>query len=244
MTFTLLAVCEEEVLVHLEDIASLCPVPKKMTQKYRIRPFKVQDSERVKEIYLDAHNSFIFPAFLAGLQKPYIAVPTLLAVHCIATTMHSLWMATIVLVVLALGVYASYRVKFIDHLNHSLTTDLNDIANFYHSGLDESSFWVAEIDANVVGFVGFRQLDGATVELQRLTVAPEYRRRGIGEHLCRQAIAYYKRKKFQKIVLECTEVHLAGKCLYAKLGFNMKDCVASPFALSAISLEHYYLILT
>lgn len=243
MTVTLLTAGADVVLVQLEDITSLSPISKKMVRRYLIRPFRPQDSTRVKDIYVKAHNSFIFPAFLAGLQKPYIVVPSLFALHCVATVMDSLWMATALLVLLAVGVYVSYRVKFMDHLNHSLTTDIKNINKFYHSGLDESSFWVAEIDGNVVGFVGFRQIDGATVELQRLTVATEHRRRGIGESLCRQAIAYYKRKKFQKIVLECTEVHLAGKSLYAKLGFNMKDCVASPFALSAILLEHFYLIL-
>lgn len=243
MTVTLIA-GSERVKMNPEDVGFLRPISKTMTQLYKIRPFKVQDSKKIQEIYVKAHNSFIFPAFLAGLQKTFIVVPTLLAVQCIATIMGSLWMGIIILVMLLLGVYFSYRVKFMDHLDHSLTTDLKDIDKFYRSCLDESSFWVVEVDGNLVGFVGVRQLDGTTVELQRLTVAPEYRRRGIGENLCRQVISHYKRKQFQRLVLECTEVHLAGKSLYAKIGFNMKDCVPAPFALSAIILEHYSLNLT
>lgn len=242
MTVTLTAgvkVMYPENSVHHERIS-----PKKTQASFNIRPFQVTDTKTIQDIYLEAHNSFIFPAFVAGLQKPYIIVPVLLIVQCFTAIMESLYIGIAVLFMLALGVYLSYRVKFMDHLNHSMTTDLENIEKFYQSGSDESSFWVAEIDGKVVGFVGMKQRDSTIIELQRLTVARHYRRRGIGENLCRNVISLYRRKNFQQLILECTEVHLAGKSLYAKLGFNVEERIAAPFALSAITLEHYSLNLT
>jgi len=213
-------------------------------QPLNMRPFQAPDKEEIQKVYLEAHNSFIFPAFLAGLKKPYIVIPALLITQLLVMAMQSFWMGIKVLAILALSVYFSYRIKFMDHVNHSLTTDLDDIEKFYQSDNDESSFWVVEVGGRLVGFVGVKQRDTTTIELQRLTVAPQYRRRGIGEKMCRHVISFYKRKKFKKLVLECTEVHLAGKNLYMKLGFNVDECLVAPFALSAITLEHYSLSLT
>ncbi|XP_020917466.1 N-acetylaspartate synthetase-like [Exaiptasia diaphana] len=232
-------------VMYPEDIVNYKRASPKRTQtSFNIRPFQVADTKTIQDVYLEAHNSFIFPAFEAGLQKPYINVPALLFVHCLTTITESLYIGIGLLFILVVGVYLSYRVKFMNHLNHSMTTDLHDIENFYQCGSDESSFWVAEIAGKVVGFVGMKQRDSTTIELQRLTVAPQYRRRGIGESLCRNVISFYKRKKFQQLILECTEVHFAGKSLYAKLGFNIDERIAAPFALSAITLEHYSLNLT
>ncbi|XP_031556499.1 probable N-acetyltransferase camello [Actinia tenebrosa] len=211
---------------------------------FKMRPFRFSDNQEIQKIYLEAHQSFVFPAFISGLLNPYIFSPALLVAHLVAIGTGSIIFALGALAFFITAIYVSYDLKVMNHINHSLSTDLDNIGSFYQSGRDESSFWVVETEGRVAGFVGVIQRDGATVELQRLTVAAEFRRRGIGEKLCRHVISFYKRKKFRKLILECTEVHIAGKNLYVKLGFDVHERVQDPFALSAITLEHYSLNLT
>ena len=48
---------------------------------------------------------------------------------------------------------------------------------------EKISFWVAEVDEKVVGFIAFEGFDDKTAEVQLLAVHPGYQNRGIGTRL-------------------------------------------------------------
>ncbi|XP_032240377.1 N-acetyltransferase family 8 member 2 [Nematostella vectensis] len=209
--------------------------------KHNVRRFRQEDQNQIRQIYLDAQRSIIKAAFVAGIQKPFITIPALFLTRLVAAVT-SVWLALIGLGLIVSAVYISYYLKFMQHINHALETDLADISKSY--SVEKSSFWVVERNNEVAGFVGVVHRDTSTIELQRLTVAPEYRRQGIAESLCRYVIALYAEMKLLRLRLECTESHDAAKNLYRKLGFTLTDCVTDPYALSAVTLEHHSINLT
>ncbi len=58
-------------------------------------------------------------------------------------------------------------------------------------------------------------------EIANLAVAPECRRRGIGEALLKEGLSRMKEKGCQCFFLEVRETNLAAQALYAKLGFKV-----------------------
>lgn len=221
----------------------VCSADKKV--QYILRPLKKEDKDQIRRIYHDAQASRIFTAFLFGMGKTQLVLPTLLLLK----TMSILFCLIHVFAVFLLGtlicaMYISYYHRFMQHINMSLESDLANPFEFYMSSSDESNFWIIQTpDGKVVAFVGARQRDSFTVELQRLSVAEKFRRKGLGEWLCRHLIAHYKDKNYKCIELELTEAHRQAKQLYRKLGFCFVSKFTSPYVLSDITLEKHRLIL-
>ena len=211
--------------------------------RYRLRPLQENDQEQVRKIYHDAQSSRIFTAFLFGMGKTRLVLPVLLVLKG-AAIMFSLKDIAILLVGISLCVmYLSYRWRFMQHIGASLESDLANPYQIYMSTRDESNFWVIETNGKVVAFVGAKQQDSFTIELQRLSVAEDFRRNGLGEWLCRHLVAHYRAKDYRRVVLELTEAHRPAKKLYSKLGFSFVKEFSSPYALSDITLESHCLLL-
>lgn len=109
---------------------------------------------------------------------------------------------------------------------------------------DMDTFWVATSgeasDAFLMGSVGiqtFRAGDvigfghplvaewkqrGRVVELRRLRVAPEARRRGLGTRLSQTVIEWARTQRYDLLVVNTTTPQLPARRLYAGLGFHEK----------------------
>ena len=79
--------------------------------------------------------------------------------------------------------------------------DLDHLVSGYFECKD-SGFWVAEIDAIIVGMIGVQRVSDDSAEIRRLRVRDGFRRKGIGSSLMEQAIAFCKEKQFLKVVLD------------------------------------------
>lgn len=225
-------------------ISAKCCLSQSEKGKFLLRPLEQKDKEEVRRIYHDAQASRIFTAFLFGIGKTHLVLPALLVLKAMAILFSLTDITVWLLGVLTFAMYLSYHHRFMQHIGTSLESDLADPYQFYMSTKDESNFWVIETEGKVVAFVGAKQQDSFTVELQRLSVVAEFRRKGLGEWLCRHLIAHYKEKNYRRVELELTEAHKQAKQLYSKLGFCFVNKFTSPFALSDITLEKHCLILS
>lgn len=97
--------------------------------------------------------------------------------------------------------------------------DLHHIAKVYLTGA--GNFWLAGWDHVPVGHIGAQDIGGA-VELRRMYVRAEYRRRGIGAQLIRTLIAHSHNLGVSTIELS-TAADGLGRPLYAAVGFQVVD---------------------
>ncbi len=107
-------------------------------------------------------------------------------------------------------------------LDENKNPDLNDIARAYAAGL----FLVARREEEVIGTGAFRPLDGDTVEVVRMSVRADLRRRGIGRAiltgLCRRA----RCRGYRRVILETTATWHDAIAFYRAFGFRVTHRVA------------------
>lgn len=84
-------------------------------------------------------------------------------------------------------------------------------------------YFLYKIGGKVTGCVAFEQPDPETAYLNRLSVLPPYRRRGIGAALVRHIIDYARSKQVRIISIGIIAAHADLKSWYAGLGFIEKE---------------------
>ena len=78
---------------------------------------------------------------------------------------------------------------------------------------------VAQTSRGVAGYLVGREA-GGTGEVLNLAVAPESRRRGIGDALLQSGLAAFRRSKVDEVFLEVRESNLSALALYTRHGFR------------------------
>ena len=87
---------------------------------------------------------------------------------------------------------------------------------------EKISFWVAEVDEKVVGFIAFEYFDDKTAEVQLLAVHPGYQNRGIGTRLNTFAL---QKMKENGVILAVVGTggdgsHAPARASYEKAGYT------------------------
>lgn len=103
----------------------------------------------------------------------------------------------------------------------------------------EVYFLYRENEVNMGG-VAFEQPDSQTSYLNRLSVLPEYRRRGIGEKLAKYIFDFSRTRNIQTVSIGIIAKHIALKKWYLKLGFTegeTKSFDHLPFDVTYMSYE-------
>ena len=86
------------------------------------------------------------------------------------------------------------------------------------------SLWVVAMDGQtLVGYVGSQTVLG-WADMMNLAVAPQYRRRGIGEELVKQLIDRLLKNDVSCLTLEVRVSNTPAVALYEKLGFVEVGC--------------------
>ncbi len=84
-------------------------------------------------------------------------------------------------------------------------------------------YFLYETGSRTAGCVAFEQPDSETAYLNRLSVLPSCRQRGIGAALVRFIIDYARSKRVRTISIGIIAAHAALKNWYAGLGFIEKE---------------------
>ena len=102
-------------------------------------------------------------------------------------------------------------------IDPTLNPDLDDIGAYY----EDATFLVAWFDGRIIGSGALIPKSDQVAEIVRMSVSPEFRRRGIGrqilERLCQEA----KALGFQRIVLETTSTWSEVIAFYKRFGFRI-----------------------
>ncbi len=86
-------------------------------------------------------------------------------------------------------------------------------------GQEGSKFYVVENGSRLIGSIGIRSLDRHTCELRKFYVLKEFRGRGLGGRLLRQALIFAIEKSYKSIQLEVSSKHVQAIHLYESYGF-------------------------
>lgn len=77
---------------------------------------------------------------------------------------------------------------------------------------------------SLAGCIGLRKIDDTTCEMKRLYVKPEFRKKGIGEHLVKKIIIDAGETGYSKMRLDTLPFLEAATKIYKKYGFREIPC--------------------
>jgi ribosomal protein S18 acetylase RimI-like enzyme len=104
-------------------------------------------------------------------------------------------------------------------IREDLNPDLDDIGRSYAPGY----FVLAWAGDALVGTGGLLPWDGATVQIQRVSVASELRRRGVGSLIVADLLGAAEARGFDRVILETTESWTEIVAFWKRQGFQPFD---------------------
>jgi GNAT superfamily N-acetyltransferase len=105
------------------------------------------------------------------------------------------------------------------YIARSIDEEIGCIALYY--GTRGGGFWVARDGADLVGMFGLEPASSGGMELRRMYVAPEARRRGIAHAMLRFAEAETVRCGADRLVLSTSELQAEALALYRSAGYQL-----------------------
>lgn len=107
----------------------------------------------------------------------------------------------------------------------ALNVDLNSIGDVYGGN---NTFWVAESEGQIVGTGGL-VVGTAIAEVVRMSVARNYRRRGVGKEILNRLYADAQSASVERLVLETTASWSGVVQFYVNFGFELSHETDGPF---------------
>ena len=101
----------------------------------------------------------------------------------------------------------------------ALSEEIDRIADYYSER--GGGFWVAMDGNRVVGTFGLEPSSATAMELRRMYVAPDARRRGIARTMLRQAEEECRRRERSTLELSTSELQDEALSLYRSAGYQM-----------------------
>jgi putative acetyltransferase len=110
------------------------------------------------------------------------------------------------------------RRRFEHYIALAVHEEIGRIADYYDPSVG-SSFWVARSGAALVGMFGLERVDVDTVELRRMYVSPDHRRRGLARLMLAHAEDVARLQDYTRIELSTSEMQGAALALYEGAGY-------------------------
>ncbi len=110
--------------------------------------------------------------------------------------------------------------KFEAYIARSLAEEIDRIAEYY--GERKGGFWIAESAGAIVGMFGLEPDGPGAMELRRMYVAPEARRRGIARQMLRFAEDECRGRGVQSLTLSTSELQGEAVALYRAAGYRLQ----------------------
>ena len=109
--------------------------------------------------------------------------------------------------------------RFEDYICQSIRDEIGRIPEYYQS--HGGSFWIATCENALAGMFGLERKDVGIMELRRMYVAPEKRRRGIAREMLRFAEAHCRSQGARELHLSTSELQQAALSLYRASGYRL-----------------------
>lgn len=85
--------------------------------------------------------------------------------------------------------------------------------------LQDRKYFVAKLNGNTIGFLGFEDL-GEELNILKVAVVPEFRKNKVASKLMERTIEYFEKSPAKQIFLEVRKSNLVAQKLYEKFGFK------------------------
>jgi GNAT superfamily N-acetyltransferase len=128
------------------------------------------------------------------------------------------------------------------YIARSLIEEIDRLADYY--GERNGGFWVAVDGQKVVGMFGLEAVGEAAMELRRMYVDPDLRRRGIGKRMLHFAEQECRKRNRSRIDLSTSELQRDALSLYLNAGYDqVRDEVAVTASNKTLGggIRRYYL---
>jgi putative acetyltransferase len=108
---------------------------------------------------------------------------------------------------------------FEGYIARSLEEEIDRVSDYYRER--EGGFWVAVEGENIVGMFGLESSGDRAMELRRMYVDPDLRRRGIARNMLRFAEEECRRRGRSRMVLSTSELQQEALSLYRNAGYEL-----------------------
>ncbi len=119
--------------------------------------------------------------------------------------------------------------------------DLADVPGFYQQG--RGNFWIAEVDAAVVGTIGLLDIGAGAAALRKMFVSAPHRGKahGVARLLLAELLAWSAGKGLGRIYLGTTDKFLAAHRFYEQNGFKeiARTDLPGSFPIMAVDSKFY-----
>jgi putative acetyltransferase len=107
---------------------------------------------------------------------------------------------------------------FESYIARSLAEEIDRIPAYYRER--QGSFWVAVLDRRIVGMFGLEAAEPSAMELRRMYVDPQARRRGIARSMLAFAEDRCRHGGAREMVLSTSEIQQEALALYRAAGYR------------------------
>lgn len=110
------------------------------------------------------------------------------------------------------------REAFERYIDRSIDEEIGRIAEYYDAR-NGHAFWVATLAGRIVGMFGLECLRDGVVELRRMYVDPDIRRRGLARRMLTQAEESAVASGYDRMELSTSELQEAALTMYRRSGY-------------------------
>uniref|UniRef100_A0A8C5LGQ1 N-acetyltransferase domain-containing protein n=1 Tax=Leptobrachium leishanense TaxID=445787 RepID=A0A8C5LGQ1_9ANUR len=208
---------------------------------YHIRLYKDSDFVVVKELFASGILEHTGTSFRHAISVPRNILSMLVMVLVSHWISGSVVVPVLVVVTALRFLWLCSRHIYSSYVEHSLADDMVNVEEYYlrRGGY---CFWVAESGGEVVGAVAAVpapvSVGEKRTELKRLTIAKEFRGRGIGKVLCRTVIDFARQSGCVAVVLETSMPQGDAVKLYERMGFHKTHTIRQSDVVAAVPSPH------
>lgn len=105
------------------------------------------------------------------------------------------------------------------YIARSLTEEMDRVSEYYAER--KGGFWVAVDGRKIVGMFGLESSGGEAMELRRMYVDPDFRRRGIARRMLNFAEQECRRRNRPRMDLSTSELQREALALYQNTGYGL-----------------------
>ncbi len=117
------------------------------------------------------------------------------------------------------GLFLEYREHLgVDLCFQDFDEELASLPGFYRP--PKGGLWLARVDGNLAGCIGFRPLENGDCEMKRLWVRADYRGLGLGRKLAVTCIGAASMTGYTAMCLDTLAFMAEARTLYDSLGFQ------------------------
>ena len=114
---------------------------------------------------------------------------------------------------------ADRKDAFESYIARSLTEEIDRVAEYYSER--NGGFWVAVEGVGIVGMFGLEPSGEGAMELRRMYIDPDFRRRGIARKMLDFAEQQCRRRQRRRMDLSTSELQREALALYRNAGYAL-----------------------